>query len=130
MIFLLKHEKNIINLSTIIFGSKLDWTTFQAGNYMFKVNNRNTTIRCEICSKLTIKTPEPRQWSCSGLFIVNFEHISHLVLVFILIDNLKQVNSSWILTIYTHYMLKFNLLLLVLKESPSLHYQFVCNKNH
>ena len=29
-----------------------------AGNYMFKVNNRNTRTRCEICSKLTIKTPE------------------------------------------------------------------------
>ena len=27
-------------------------------NYMFKVNNRNTRTRCEICSKLTIKTPE------------------------------------------------------------------------
>ena len=25
---------------------------------MFKVNNRNTRTRCEICSKLTIKTPE------------------------------------------------------------------------
>ena len=31
-----------------------------AGNYMFKVNNRNTRTRCEICSKLTIKTPERR----------------------------------------------------------------------
>ena len=28
---------------------------YQAGNYMFKVNNRNTRKRCEICSKLTIK---------------------------------------------------------------------------
>ena len=31
-----------------------------AGNYMFKVNNRNTRTMCEICSKLTIKTPERR----------------------------------------------------------------------
>ena len=29
-----------------------------AGIYMLKVNNRNTRTRCEICSKLTIKTPE------------------------------------------------------------------------
>ena len=29
--------------------------------YMFKVNNRNNRTRCEICSKLTIKTPERRQ---------------------------------------------------------------------
>ena len=30
--------------------------TFQAGNYMFQANNRNSRTRCEICSKLT-KTP-------------------------------------------------------------------------
>ena len=33
---------------------------YPAGNYMFKVNNRNTRTRCEIYSKLTIKTPERR----------------------------------------------------------------------
>ena len=33
-----------------------------AGNYMFRVNKRNTRTRCEICIKLTIKTPERRQW--------------------------------------------------------------------
>ena len=27
-----------------------------AGIFLFKVNNRNTRTRCEICSKLTIKT--------------------------------------------------------------------------
>ena len=36
---------------------------FPAGNYMFKVNNRNR----------------------SGIFIVIFEHISHLLLVFLLL---------------------------------------------
>ena len=48
---------------------------------MFKVNKRNTRASCEICSKLTIKTPERR----SGVFIVNSEHISHLVLVLLLL---------------------------------------------
>ena len=56
-----------------------------AGIYLFKVNNRNTRTRCEICSKLTINTPERRHWRRSGVFIVNFEHISHLVLVFLLL---------------------------------------------
>ena len=28
-----------------------------AGNYMFKINNRNTRTTCETCSKLTIKIP-------------------------------------------------------------------------
>ena len=35
--------------------------------------------------KLIMKTPERRQWCCSGIFAVNFEYISHLVLVFILL---------------------------------------------
>ena len=36
-------------------------------------------------SKSTIKTPERRQWRRSDVFIVNFEHISHLVLVFLVL---------------------------------------------
>ena len=32
--------------------------SFSAGIYLLKVNNRNIKTRCEICSKLTIKTPE------------------------------------------------------------------------
>ena len=40
---------------------------------------------CEICPKLTIKTPERHQWRRSGVFLVNFEHISHLILVFLLL---------------------------------------------
>ena len=54
-----------------------------AGNYMLKVNNRDTRTRFEICSKLTIKIPERRHWRRSGIFMVNFEHISHLGLVFL-----------------------------------------------
>ena len=50
---------------------------------MFKVNNRNTRTKCEICSKLTIKTTEQRQWGRSGAFIVNLEQISQLILVFL-----------------------------------------------
>ena len=51
-----------------------------AVNYMFKVNNKNTRTKCEICSKLTIDTSRR-----SGVFIVNFEHVSHLFLVFLLL---------------------------------------------
>ena len=46
------------------------------GVYLLKVNNRSTRTRCEICSKLTLKTPERRQWRGSGVFIVNFEHVN------------------------------------------------------
>ena len=36
-----------------------------ANIYLFKVNNRNTRKRCEICPMLTIKTPERRQSKCN-----------------------------------------------------------------
>ena len=49
------------------------FTSNPAGNYLFKVNNRNTRTSCEIRS------------CSSGIFIVNFEHISHHVLVFLLL---------------------------------------------
>ena len=47
-----------------------------ANNYMFQVNSRNIRKKCDICSKLTIKIPERRQWLHSGVFTVNFEHVS------------------------------------------------------
>ena len=56
-----------------------------AGIYLLKVNNRNVRARCEICLKLRIKTPERRHWRRYGVFILNFEHISHLALVFLLL---------------------------------------------
>ena len=65
-----------------------------AGNYTFKVNNRNTRTKCEICSKLTIKTPERRHWRRSGAFIVNFEHISHFVLVFLSLTLSRQMPAG------------------------------------
>ena len=54
-------------------------------SYLLKVNTRNTRPRCEICSKLTIKTPERHHWRRSGDLIANFEHISHLALMFLLL---------------------------------------------
>ena len=46
-----------------------------ANIYLLRVNNRNTRKKCEICSKLTINTPEQRY----GVFIVTFGYISHLL---------------------------------------------------
>ena len=71
-----------------------DFQTLPAGIYLLKVNNRNTRTRCEICSKLTIKTPE-RRLASSGVFIVNFEHISHLVLVFLLLTLNMQLPAGF-----------------------------------
>ena len=40
-----------------------------------KLTMENTRTRCKIWSKLTIMTPERRQWHRSGVFIVTFEHV-------------------------------------------------------
>ena len=61
------------------------FSDFPAGIYLLKVNNRNTRIKCEICSKLTIKTLERRHWRFCGVLIVNSDLISHLVLMFLLL---------------------------------------------
>ena len=67
--------------------------SYPASKYMFKVNSRNTEARCEICQKLTIKTPESR----SVVFIVNFEHGSHLVLVCFFFVILDHVIADWVI---------------------------------
>ena len=70
----------------ILFGPTPVFCTFNlrlAGIYLLKVNIKNTRARYKIGSKLTIKTPERRQWRRSGVFIVNFEPISHLIQVFL-----------------------------------------------
>ena len=65
------------------------------GRPLFKVNNRTAAKRCEICSKLTIKTPKQRHWHHSAAFIITFEHMStHFSRVSIV--DFEQVNVSWI----------------------------------
>ena len=65
-----------------------------ANIYLFKVNHGKNRKRFEICSNLTIKTPERRNWRRSGVFIVNFEHNSHIFHVFSLL--LATQVSAWI----------------------------------
>ena len=64
-----------------------------AGNYTFKVNNRKTRTKCDICSKLTIKTqsvfhkPISQTYFTppSSVFIVKF----------------KNINADWV--VYLHF---------------------------
>ena len=72
-------NKDITPHFAIHYLSKSDYPLMNSnpvGNYMFKVNDINRT-KWEIFSKLTMKIPKRRQWRRSGVFIVNFEHISH-----------------------------------------------------
>ena len=62
---------------------------------LLKFNNKNSRKMCEIFWKLTIKTTERRQWRCSGVFIVNFKHILHLFVVFLLLTLNKQILAEY-----------------------------------
>ena len=84
LLFLINSDKSVEN-AAYLFDTCNEFT-LPAGDYMFQVNNRNTRIKCKICSKLTIKTPERRQWRHSSVFIVNLEHVSHHVIAFLLLD--------------------------------------------
>ena len=54
-IFVIHSKTNDLtkDVSTLSRNRKIVAAVNPAGNYMFKVNNRNTRTRCEICSKLT-----------------------------------------------------------------------------
>ena len=74
--------------------SKVNFITNASGIYLLNVNNESIRGICEICPKLTIKKSEGRQALCSGVFIVNFEQISHIYLVFSLLTLNRQMLDS------------------------------------
>ena len=57
---------------------------FPANIYLYKGTDRNTRKRCDICFKVNNKNFRTT-WRCSGGFTVNFEHISQLFLLFLLL---------------------------------------------
>ena len=66
---------------------------------MLKVSNRNTRKKCEICSKVTIKTPERSHLRRSDVFIVNFEPFSGVPIV-----DFEQVNINWGASFDRHFL--------------------------
>ena len=69
-----------------------------AGIYFPKDNNGNTRAICEICSKLTIKTPERCHWRSFGVLNSNFEHVLDLFL---------QVNVCYGKSLLRHLLTPF-----------------------
>ena len=55
----------------------------------------------EICSKLIIEIPERRHWRRSCVFMVNFEQISHIVLLFPLLTLNKYIPTGYFFTDFT-----------------------------
>ena len=68
-----------------VFCKRYNNGRFPDNIYLFKLNNRNSTERCDICSKLTIKKPERHQSCFSWVFIVKFKQISYLFLLLLLL---------------------------------------------
>ena len=76
------------------------------------------TLEKGVKKKFTKKTPELCHWLRSGVFIVNFEHISHqndaidVVLVSLLLTlnifhTFEQVNAGWVSSFENYYYNKF-----------------------
>ena len=89
----------VVSFSLLLYKTRLSWwrqfekkerkkkeaNRFQSRNYMFSISNRNTRARCETYSNLTINTPERRHLRDSGASMVNFEHNSQFLVVFLLL---------------------------------------------
>ena len=78
------------------------------GNYMFKVSNKNSRARCEICSKLTIKTPETTplaSFLVSLLLTLNIFHtLFHSVFIVIFEQVIPNANKNIPRVIPTYLM--------------------------
>ena len=62
---------NQMNCFYVTCNTGLKWVNDYATSiYLFKVNNRNSRKRYEICSKLKVKIPERRHWRRSGVLNV------------------------------------------------------------
>lgn len=70
---------NLLYINCLVFKVGHNFQVF-LGYYKSNSNNRKL-IMCEIWSKLTINIPV-RLWRRSGVLVANFEHDSHVNLVF------------------------------------------------
>ena len=56
---------------------------------------RTKTRKLPCASGSVEQTQEQRQWCRSGVFIVNFQHVSHVVLAFLLLTlNMQMLTAS------------------------------------
>ena len=73
-------------------------SSYPTNIYFFNVNERNTRKSCEVCSLLTIKTPERRQLaSFCCLYCEVWAHFTTFSSASIV--NLEQGNVNWVLSI-------------------------------
>ena len=93
-IFLTVTERQFIVLSYSLSGP--------TDIYLFEFSYYIRRTKCKICLKLTIEIPEQCQWYCSCVFIVIFEHIWHVILVFLLLTLNRQMTNGIRTTKHKH----------------------------
>ena len=76
---------------------QIKFNSFQAGIFLFKVNNGNTKTKYEICSKLASSTPEGHHWRRSDVFLANFEQISRYSGDSI--ADFEEENVNWVISL-------------------------------
>ena len=91
----------------LVFSLYVFSLAFPANIYLSEINHVNNKSICNICSKLTIKTPEWRHWRRSGIFIVISQNVSHMVLVFPLLTLNKYMLTG--LMLHLLYCFQFEL---------------------
>ena len=78
---------------------------------MFKVNNGNTRTRCEICSKLKIKTPKRRQSNIQkrflGRILKNVRELLHIPLIYFTLLYLSLIFTTILKLIFTVFSTDF-----------------------
>ena len=78
-----------LNLEAVLGVTPL--SLFPADIYLWELTMETPEQSVEICLKLTITTPERRQWRRPDIFIINFEHIS---IVFLLLPLIRYMMKS------------------------------------
>ena len=90
------YQKDVIDLRVnydVIHLCK-DTLANTANIYLFKINNRITRKRPDVCSMLTIKLPERRHWEYSGEYSLLILNYFTPFLNFSVVD-FKQANVCW-----------------------------------
>ena len=87
----LESHCSILHIWELLSSTSNDVNPYSDKTYLFKVINRKTKKKCEICSNLTIKTPE-RRHGCFYCYLRR--HFTPFSSVFIV--KFEQVNIGWV----------------------------------
>ena len=96
---------------------------FPANISLFKVSGGNTRTMREVCSKLTLKTPDQPYWHHSG--VITAKHISCIVLMLPLLILNKWMLLGW--TLNLNFKKKQYFCKSITTNLASIHHVIICN---